>query len=211
MAAHASGRTRERRQVAWAASAIVFGGAPHLFAVAPWVSLLVLAMAIWRIAAAARGWRLPSLWVRIPVTLLGFAAVLLTYRSVSGVEAGSALLLVMAGLKLMETRDERDRILVVLIGYFLLFAVFLREQAIWSTGWLAFGAVGITVALAQTARRERLLTVPAAVTLTGRLLLQALPLAAILFVLFADSGAVLGHTRRESQRHQRLVRGNPAR
>jgi len=184
MAAHASGRTRERRQVAWAASAIVFGGAPHLFAVAPWVSLLVLAMAIWRIAAAARGWRLPSLWVRIPVTLLGFAAVLLTYRSVSGVEAGSALLLVMAGLKLMETRGERDRILVVLIGYFLLFAVFLREQAIWSTGWLAFGAVGITVALAQTARRERLLTVPAAVTLTGRLLLQALPLAAILFVLF---------------------------
>ncbi len=184
MAARSADRARERRQVAWAASTIVFGGAPHLFAVAPWVSMLVLAAAVWRISAAARGWRLPSLWVRIPVTLLGFAAVLLTYRSVSGVEAGSALLLVMAGLKLLETRGERDRVLVVFIGYFLLFAVFLREQAIWSTAWLAFGAFGITAALTQTVRPERLLPVPAAAALSGRLLLQALPLAAILFVLF---------------------------
>ena len=89
----------------------------------------------------------------MPVTILGFLGVALSYRSVSGVEAGSALLLVMAGMKLLETRNERDRVLVVLIGYFLLFAVFLREQAIWSLAWLAGGAIGITTALAQTVRR----------------------------------------------------------
>ena len=110
-----------------------------MFSVVPWVPLLVLLIAMWRIAAAARGWKLPSLWLRVPVTLLGFIGVALSYRSVSGVEAGSALLLVMAGMKLLETRNERDRVLVVLIGYFLLFAVFLREQAIWSLAWLAGG------------------------------------------------------------------------
>jgi transglutaminase-like putative cysteine protease len=177
-------RTRDRRQVAWAALAVVFGGAPHLFSVVPWVPLVVLGSALWRIAAAARGWRLPSLWIRVPVTVAAFAGVLVSYRSVSGVEAGSALLLVMAGMKLLETRDERDRILVVLIAYFLLFAVFLREQAIWSIAWLACGAVGITAALAQTVRREGLLPVQGSFAVAGRMVAQALPLAAVLFLLF---------------------------
>lgn len=182
--AAATDPAHERRQVAWAAAAIVFGGAPHLFAVAPWISFLFLGAAAWRIVAATKGWGMPSLWLRLPVTILGFAGVLLTYRSVSGVEAGSALLLVMAGMKLLETRTERDRVVVVFIGYFLLFAVFLREQAIWLVAWLAFGVLGITAALSQTTRRERLLPPPAAARLAGRLAAQALPLAALLFVLF---------------------------
>jgi transglutaminase-like putative cysteine protease len=177
-------RADDRRRMAWAAAAMVFGGAPHLFSVVPWVPLVVLAIAVWRIAAAARGWPLPSLWLRVPVTLLAFAGVALSYRSVSGVEAGSALLLVMAGMKLLETRTERDRVLVVLIGYFLLFAVFLREQAIWSAAWLVTGAIGITAALTQTVRRQALLAVPTAAALAARIVVQALPVAALLFVLF---------------------------
>ncbi|CAG0941802.1 Protein-glutamine gamma-glutamyltransferase [Gammaproteobacteria bacterium] len=175
---------RERRQMAWAAAALVFGGAPHLFAVEPWVALLVLGIACWRIVAAERGWRLPSLWLRVPVTVLAFLAVVMTYHSISGVEAGSALLLVMGGMKLLETRDERDRILVVFIALFLLFAVFLREQAIWSAAWLAGGCLGIGTALVQTVRRGPLLPLPQAVLVAGRLLLQGLPLAVVLFVLF---------------------------
>ncbi len=180
----AGSRTMERRQIAWAAAAMIFGGAPHMFAVVPWVPLLVLFVAGWRIVAASRGWSLPSLWVRAPVTVLGFLGVAVSYRSISGVEAGSALLLVMAGMKLLETRVERDRVLVVFIGYFLLLTVFLREQAIWSLAWLAGGTLGITAALAQTVRRESLLAPAPAAALSARLMLQALPLAILLFVLF---------------------------
>ncbi|MCL4776315.1 MAG: DUF3488 domain-containing protein [Gammaproteobacteria bacterium] len=175
---------RERRQMAWAAAALIFGGAPHLFAVVPWVPLLVLGVAGWRIAAAAWGWRLPSLWLRVPITVIAFLAVVMTYHSISGVEAGSALLLVMGGMKLLETRTERDRILVVFISLFLLFAVFLREQAIWSVAWLAGGCLGIAAALVQTVRQGPLLPLPGAALVAGRLLLQGLPLAAVLFVLF---------------------------
>ncbi len=174
----------DRRQMAWAAAALVFGGAPHMFAVVPWVPLVVLGIACWRILAAARGWPLPSLWIRLPITVGAFLAVAINYRSISGVEAGSALLLVMGGMKLLETRSERDRILVVFIGLFLLFAVFLREQAIWSLAWLAGGLLALATALVQTVRRERLLSLPRAIRLAGRLLLQGLPLAAVLFVLF---------------------------
>lgn len=182
--ATAAQREHEARQLCWTVAAVAFGGAPHFLAVPAWISLLVLLIGGWRITAALHGWRLPSLWLRLPVTVLGFSAVLLTYRSISGVEAGSALLLIMAAMKLLETRAERDRVLVVFIGYFLLFAVFLREQAIWSFGWLVLAAVGITAALVQTVRRERLLPAADATALAGRLLLQALPLALLLFVLF---------------------------
>jgi transglutaminase-like putative cysteine protease len=170
-------------QLLWIGAALFAGGAPHLLRVAPWIGGFVAAGCLWRLTAAVRRWRLPPLWVRVPLTLLGFWGVMFTYHSISGVEAGSALLLVMAAMKFLETRNDRDRTLLVFISYFLLFAVFLWEQAIWSAGWLAAGTVVITAALTQTIRREPL-PAYASLRLAGRLLLQAVPLAAVLFLLF---------------------------
>jgi transglutaminase-like putative cysteine protease len=171
-------------QLAWVAIAVLAGGAPHLTRVAPWISALLFATFFWRILAAVRNKRLPSLWLRVPLTFFAFAGVVASYRSVSGVEAGSALLLVMAAMKVLETRTTRDRILLTFIGYFLLFAAFLREQALWSPLWLAGGTIAVTAALAQTARVAHLLAPMASLRLAARLLLQAAPLALILFVLF---------------------------
>jgi transglutaminase-like putative cysteine protease len=171
-------------QLAWVAIAVLAGGAPHLLRVAPWISALLFATFSWRILAAVRNKRLPSLWLRVPLTFFAFAGVVASYRSVSGVEAGSALLLVMAAMKALETRSTRDRILLTLIGYFLLFAAFLREQALWSPLWLAAGTIAVTAALTQTARCGHLVAPLASLRLATRLLLQAAPLALILFVLF---------------------------
>lgn len=171
-------------QVAWAAGALLIGALPHMIAVLPWVSLLVLLAAAWRIAIALRGWKLPPAWIRIPLALAGFLAVAFSYRSISGVEAGSALLMVMGAMKLLELRGQRDRMVLIFIALFLLFAVFLREQSISRLGWLAGGTLGISAALVQTTRREELLPPLQALRLTGKLLLQGLPLALVLFVLF---------------------------
>lgn len=177
-------RRHEVHQIAWAAASLGFGSVPHLRAVAPWITLFVLALVSWRIIAALRGWTLPALWLRLPLTLSGFTGVLMTYQAISGIEAGSALLLVMAALKLLETRNPRDRIVVVFIAYFLLFAVVLREQAIWSFAWLLCGCLGITTALIQTMRREPQHDTAAAGRQAATLLVQGLPLAALLFLLF---------------------------
>lgn len=171
-------------QLGWAAIAVLIGGAPHLLLVAPWITALLAGACVWRITAALRGWGLVSIWLRVPLTFFAFAGVVMTYRSVSGVDAGSALLLVMAAMKLLETRSVRDRVLLAFIGYFLLFTVFLREQPIWSLAWLAAGTLGITAALARTVRHGPPPPAAASVRLAGRLLLQALPLAVVLFVLF---------------------------
>ena len=171
-------------QLLWTALAISVGAGPHLLHLAPWIGALLLTSCGWRVTAALRGWPLPRLWIRVPLTVLGFWGVMFTYHSISGVEAGSALLLVMAAMKFLETRTARDGALLIGISYFLLFATFLREQAIWSALWLGIASLVITAALAQTIRRPPLLPPAASLRLALRLLAQALPLALLLFVLF---------------------------
>ena len=55
-------------------------------------------------------------------------AVLLQYRTLNGVEAGSALLVVMVALKFLESRNQRDQLVLIMISYFLMFASLLGER-----------------------------------------------------------------------------------
>ncbi|MGI9344449.1 MAG: transglutaminase TgpA family protein, partial [Gammaproteobacteria bacterium] len=171
-------------QLLWLVFAVLVAGTPHLLHLHPWVPVIVLTIISWRILAATRRWHLPSIWLRVPLTLIGFLAVLISYRQVSGLSAGSALLLVMVSMKLLETRGHRDRAVVVFICYFLLFAAFLREQAIWSAGYLLAGVLVTTAALYQTARVGTVVPAPRAMAMAFRLVIQAVPLMLLLFFLF---------------------------
>jgi transglutaminase-like putative cysteine protease len=189
----AKGAARERRsetpdqstgQLLWLAFAVIVAGAPHLLHLHPWVPVIVLGIIGWRLIAAVKRWQLPSLWLRIPLTLLGFVAVMFSYRQVTGLAAGSALLLVMVAMKLLETRGHRDRAVVIFICYFLLFTAFLREQAIWSSGYLMAGVFVTTAALYQTARIGSVVPAPRAMAMAFRLVAQAVPFMIVLFFLF---------------------------
>jgi hypothetical protein len=171
-------------QLLWLVSAILVAGAPHALFIHPWVPAIILTLSAWRLVVAIKRWQLPSLAIRLPLTLLGFMAILLSYRQISGLDAGSSLLLVMTSLKLFETRGHRDRAIVVFICYFLLFAAFLREQPVWSAAYLFAGVLVTTAALLQTARSGSLVTAPRAMALSSRLVLQAVPLMILLFFLF---------------------------
>ncbi|RMF95010.1 MAG: DUF3488 domain-containing protein [Gammaproteobacteria bacterium] len=171
-------------QLAWLLGTLLLVTLPHVPHVHPWVTAMVIGIAAARLSLALRRRRLPSAWLRVPLTLLAFAGILATYRQVSGVDAGSSLLLVMAAMKLLETRGRRDRAIVVFICFFLLFAAFLREQAVWSPAYLLLTVTVATMALLQTARPRAPLPPAEALAVTGRLLLQAAPLALLLFLLF---------------------------
>ena len=61
----------------------------------------------------------------------------------------------MLALKLLETHSARDRSLVVLIAWFVLFAAFLREQSLGGVPLLAAGVLIGTIALLQAARSRQ--------------------------------------------------------
>ncbi len=171
-------------QLSWLVASILMAGAPHLLHVHPWVPIVVVTILVWRIMAAMKRWSLPGAWIRVPLTLLGFVGVLFSYRQLSGLSAGSALLLIMAAMKLLETRGHRDRAIVIFICYFLLFSTFLREQALWSGAYLIISVLVTTAALIQITRIGPVVSAPVAMAQATRLTLQSLPVAVLLFLLF---------------------------
>lgn len=171
-------------QLLWLLLLIAVVSAPHLATLPFWVSGIILVAAVWRLGAALKRWPMPGTILRGTLTLGSALAVGLAWRRISGLEVGSALLLIMLALKLLETHSARDRSLVVLIAWFVLFAAFLREQSLGSVPLLAAGVVIGTLALLQAARSGRVITPSTALLLTARLLMHAVPLALALFLLF---------------------------
>lgn len=157
--------------------------APHALHLPPWITASVAALLAWRWACARRGWSLPGSLVRGVLTVSAFAAVFLTYGRSSGQVAGTALLCLMIGLKLTELQDRRGANVLLLLLYFTPFTHFLRDQAIWTVGWMLMAVLLVTALLIDGQRleargwRDDLGT-------SLRLLLLALPVMLLLWVLF---------------------------
>jgi transglutaminase-like putative cysteine protease len=174
----------ETKRLVWTAAIVVGASLPHwpmLNAKMP--ALLVTAVA-WRFAIAVFGWRAPPRSVHRLLAVGALLGVLAAYRTLNGVEAGSALLVVMVALKFLESRGQRDQLVLIMISYFLLFASLLAERGPLAVAYTALLVWLATVALLQIGRRGPLLPYRATALLSGRLLLLAAPVMAVLFVLF---------------------------
>src|SRR5207248_3161759 len=110
------------------------------------------------------------------------AVVLLEFHTVNGLAAGTALLMVMSGLKLLETRARRDQFVMVGAGLSLLLAACLDRQSLALAPLYALEAWLAGSALAAIASEG--LGVRAALRLAGGALLIAVPLAVLLFLFF---------------------------
>ncbi len=152
--------------------------------VQPWISAFAFVLLGWRAWAANRNARMPGRWIKAALALFGFAMVLASYRTLNGAEAGSALLMVMIALKLTEVQRVRDAVFVVVLSYFLLFAGFLYSQEILFVGWMLLVAWSLTGALLAITRNATEASFFASMRQSGLYLLQALPFALIVFLLF---------------------------
>ena len=168
----------------WTASALVGGVLLHIDRVPLWATAAAFLWVGWRFAADLRSVRLPSPFAKIGVTLLLIVAVIAQFRTVNGLSAGTALLVVMGSLKLLETHTQRDRNIVIGSALFLLLAACLDRQSMVRAplylvqAWLCCAALGVTT------RGNIGLDNRAVALLAARSLLLALPLALLLFLFF---------------------------
>ncbi len=93
-----------------------------------WIPVLLLTAIAWRFGVGALRLARTAAQRALLLAIGAFLAVLLRYRTLNGVEAGSALLVVMIALKFLESRDQRDQLVLIMISYFLLFASLLTER-----------------------------------------------------------------------------------
>lgn len=167
----------------WTLGALLVSLAPHVPYLAIWISGTIVGCAAWRYTIEKQRRMLPSRWVRAALALICFLGVLATYSSISGVGPGSALLAVMAALKLLETRRRRDQFVLLFISIFLVMASLLREQHLWSLPYLIISTLIIFTAwLRMSAGNSE--TARQSFATGGRLLLYAAPLAIAMWVLF---------------------------
>ncbi len=171
-------------QLAWLALVAGLALGPHAGALAAWLPMTLGVAVAWRLGHAWRRWPLPGRMLRTVLALLGLGVVAFAFRSISGIEAGSALLIVMMALKFLETRGLRDRSVVVMIAWFVLFTGFLRGQDLTALPWLVAGLATGTLALLQAARSGRGHPPATAAAHAARLIGIACPLALMLFLLF---------------------------
>jgi transglutaminase-like putative cysteine protease len=159
----------------------VAGHAAHL---PPWITLLLVAAGAWRWTAYRRGWPLPPKWLRATAAVAATVAVFASYRTLNGIEAGTSFLVLMAGVKLLETRSARDLAVVSFICFFLLYAALLRDQQLRQLPWLLAGVLLATGALMRVHAGAAGDSLREVLRRTAALVLQAAPLALALFLLF---------------------------
>ncbi|MBK1690574.1 transglutaminase TgpA family protein [Ectothiorhodospira mobilis] len=166
------------------AAALFIALAPHGWHQPPWVLSL---------AALALGWRLlvqtgrapaPGRWLLGGLTLAATGLVLARYGTLAGRDPGVALLVLMTGLKFLETRRFRDAMLVVFLGYFVVITNFFYSQEIPLALYMVLAVFATTAALVRLNAGDGGQPWGESLRLAGLLLAQALPLMVILFFLF---------------------------
>ena len=184
MSATATSPPPPRDRVLWTAGIVIGASLPHSLGLPLWISALLITCIAWRLAAAFAGWPLPPRSLRLLLAFVAFFGVLADYRTINGVEAGSALLVVMVALKFLESQHHRDQLVLMIIAYFLMFAGLLTERSP-ATAVYLFALVWLTtIGLLQLGRRGPLLPSAATAKLAARLLLHAVPVMVVLFLLF---------------------------
>ena len=167
----------------WTLLALGFALLPHVAYLPVWISAALLACAVWRYSIEVRRKPVPPTLLRAGLALSAFLGVLFTYNTVSGVGPGSALLAIMAALKLLETRQRRDQFVLLFIAIFLVMSSLLREQYLWSLPYLVAAVVLIMTAWLRTSADDAE-PVRRSVATSSRLVMYAAPLALAMWIFF---------------------------
>jgi protein-glutamine gamma-glutamyltransferase len=171
------------QQLIWLLLTLAVVLATHAPNLPIWVMVASVSFGVWRYLLDKNQWPMPRIWLLMPITLLAGIGIVFTFKGMMGRDASLALLVVMASLKLLETKTLRDYMLVIILAYFMVGNLFMFNQTIATFALsvpplLLLTATLINISLKNPQSFKFLLT------LAGKLLLQAVPVMLILFVLF---------------------------
>jgi len=166
---------------------LLYGKAPA------WCLVIALAAATWRLLVVGGRLRAPKArtgarFLLGVVTAVLVTAVAISFQTLNGLGAGTALLLVMGAVKLVEARSRRDDGIVVGVALFLLLAATLATQSLVVLPLYLLIVWGACAAIAIIADRGGALAPRAALRLSARALAMAIPLAIACFLFFPRVG-----------------------
>jgi len=133
----------------------------------------------------------PGRLALVILTLAGVANALAVHHNLTGQQGGTALLVTMVALKLLELRDRRDlRVVAVVLG-FLVVVQFLFDESMALAAYLGLVTIGLVMLLVDLNDGLGAPRLRGTSRVALRLCAQALPLTLVLFLLFPRLGAPL--------------------
>jgi protein-glutamine gamma-glutamyltransferase len=125
---------------------------------------------------------LPKRWQLMLVTFAGTVGIIFNFHTLFGREAGVALLVMLATLKLMELRNARDAMVLLYLACFIIVTNFFYSQSIPAALYLL--ATLMVIVTTWVHLQAQSIALKPRMRIAATLLLQALPLTLILFILF---------------------------
>jgi transglutaminase-like putative cysteine protease len=197
--AQMSSAARDRRDTMVLLLAVALVVLPHFEHAPPWASGVIALLWCWRAWIALRNRPLPGHVAMLPLLAVAAVAVWLHYRTLLGREAGVTFLLLLLGLKLLELRATRDVFVVVFLCFFILLTQFLYSQAL-PVALMTLGAtLALFFVLVSVSLKADDLPAGRKLRLVGALALKAVPLTAVLFLLFPRLDSPLWGLPRDAQ------------
>src|SRR6185369_447075 len=126
----------------------------------------------------------PSVWLMRLITVVACVGTFAQYHRLTGREPGVTLLIVMAVLKLLEMRTQREVTLTIYLGFFLVMTNFLFAQTIPMGAYMLVCVWIFMATLIGFNHVGRSPTVMQRLRPAGALVAQALPLMLAFFLLF---------------------------
>ena len=176
-------QTLSTQHLQWLLLTLAMVLATHAPNLPVWVIAASAGFGVWRYLLDKKQWAMPKFWLLTPITLSIGLGILFTFKSFFGRDASLALLVVMLSLKLLETKTLRDYMLVIILAYFLVGNLFLFNQTIATFALSVPPLLLLTATLINISLKNQQ-SLKFLLTLSGKLLLQAVPVMLILFVLF---------------------------
>lgn len=156
--------------------------APHVANLHPGILAFFYVTAGWRLLGERLPQLLPGRVALLALTVLALALVGTTTPLNDGRLAGTALLAVMLGLKLVEIRNRRDIHVTTYLGFFLGMTLYLYDQSLWLAVYSLAGVavlvrvlIGLSRVQANPGRENRA---------AWWLMVAAVPLTLVVFYLF---------------------------
>ncbi len=175
---------RERRDTLFLMGAILLSALPQALVIPLWATAAFALMFAWRLGLLYRGRPLPPAWIRMLGAAACVGAVYAQYGTLIGRDQGALLLVLFLGLKLLEMKARRDLFVVLFLCFLLLLTGFFGSQSLLLAALSLAAVVGLIAAMITMQFVARESSVGRRLRQAGLIVLQALPLALAMFVLF---------------------------
>jgi len=147
--------------------------------------------------AVRYGWAGPGKVTRFLLTAGGFLGVAVSYGKILGGGAFIGLLAIMAGLKPLETKTHRDKMIAVFIAYFIVITSLFESENLAITIYMFLSVLISTAVLIHVNHPSGKLK--ANVKQSAKIMVQAIPLMILLFFLFPRlQGSLWGLARQKT-------------